>query len=399
MPMPPPPTRPLPATGSAELTATPGARRILFISNGHGEDSIAAEIIRRLPRGVIAEAYPTLGAGSALAEVCRIVGPRADLASQGWRNVKGSLGRDLAGGGLGTIWPGIRFIRDNARHYDRVVVVGDMVGIAGAFVAGLRDLIYLDVYKTGYGRPYWPIERWLIGRTARTVFNRSEMLARSLADRGIDARFAGNVMMDTISRGDYAAAARRQAPLAVTLLPGSRQFTEESFALQVAALRLLPFDVRPDLFVAVAGSVDPAALGAVAGLDYRGPMSHEAGDLGTLSDDEGLVLHLARGAAGNLMAASDIVLSQAGTATIQALGLGRPAITFRHKRDRSSRFRDETALFGDARWVVAPEPRAVGEALLTLLTDEAERQRRAEIGRARVGGPGAIHAIIAEIIA
>lgn len=396
--MPPPPTRPLPATDSAELTALAGARRILFISNGHGEDSIAAEIIRRLPRGTIAEAYPTLGAGSALAEVCRIVGPRADLASQGWRNVKGSLGQDVAGGGLGTVWPGIKFIRDSARHYDRVVVVGDMVGIIGAFVAGIGNLVYLDVYKTGYGRAYWPLERWLIGRTSRIVFNRSEALAQSLRDRGIDARFAGNVMMDTISQGDYDARARRHAPRAVTLLPGSRQFTAESFALQVAALRLLPDDVQPDLFVAVAGSVDPAALGGVAGLTYRGPMSHEAGDLGTLSDEH-MVLHLARGAAGNLIAASDLVLSQAGTATIQALGLGRPAITFHQKRDRKSRFRDETALFGDARWVVAPQARAVGEALLTLLTDDAERQRRAEIGRARVGGPGAIDAIIAEIIA
>ena len=36
-----------------------GPRRLLFISNGYGEDSIAAAIVRNLPRGFIAEAYPT----------------------------------------------------------------------------------------------------------------------------------------------------------------------------------------------------------------------------------------------------------------------------------------------------------------------------------------------------
>lgn len=373
-----------------------GSRRVLFISNGHGEDSIAAEIIRRLPRRVIAEAYPTLGSGSALSEVCRIVGPRAHLASEGWRNVKGSIGRDVATGGLGTILPGIRFVRQAVRHYDRVVVVGDMVGIAGAFVAGVRGVVYLDVYKTGYGRAYWPLERWLIGRTAGVVFNRSETLAQSLRDRGIDARFAGNVMMDTISYGDYTAHARRRAVRAITLLPGSRQFTAESFALQIAALRLLPPDQRPDIFLAVAGSVDPSDLGRAAGLDYSGPMTHEAGDLGVLSDAT-LTVHLARGAAGNLIAASDLVLSQAGTATIQALGLGRPAITFVNPRDRSSRFADESALFGAARTVVAPDAEAIAAALEALLRDGAERERLSILGRSRVGGTGAIDAIINEI--
>lgn len=379
-------------------SASPGPRRVLFISNGHGEDSIAAEIIRRLPRGVIAEAYPTLGSGSALAGVCPIVGPRATLASEGWRNVKGSLARDVAGGGLSTVWPGIQFVRRVAKLYDRIVVVGDIVGIAGAFVAGVRGVIYLDVYKTGHARDYWPIERWLIRKTARTVFNRSPVLAETLRKSGIDARFAGNVVMDAISYGQYDAAARRKRPLAVTLLPGSRQFTTESFALQVAALRLIAAAERPDLFVAVAGSVDPGELGRATGLKYDGPMTHDAGDLGTLSDAD-LTLHLARGATGNLLEASDVVLSQAGTATIQALGLGRPAITFANPRDRGSRFADESALFGEARIVTTPDAALVARALHHILSDDAERARLGEIGRQRIGGQGAIGAIIAEILA
>ena len=380
-----------------EMGKAPASRRLLFISNGYGEDSIAAAIIRQLPDGVSAEAYPTLGDGHAFARVCPVVGPRAQLASEGWRNVRGSLARDLTGGGLMTIWPGIKFVRRVRHHYDHFVVVGDLVGVAGCFACGLSRVTYLDVYKTGYGRGYAAPERWLIGHTARTAFCRSDALAASLRVAGIDARFAGNVMMDTISYGDYDVAARRSRPRAVTLLPGSRQLTSESFALQVAALRQLPESDRPDVFLSVAGSVSALELARAAGLKRTGPMTGEPGDLGSLSDGD-FVVHMAGGAAGNLIEASDVVLSQAGTATIQALGSGKPVITFVNPRDRSSRFRDESALFDAARVVTAPHPTAIAAVLQRLLTDADERARLGAIGRERIGGTGAIHAIIESLV-
>jgi uncharacterized protein (TIGR03492 family) len=180
----------------------------------------------------------------------------------------------------------------------------------------------------------------------------------------------------------------------VTLLPGSRALTSESFALQVDALRSLPAELRPDVFLAVAGSVSVDDLARQTGLKRTPMLSIEPSDLGELSDGE-LTIHMARGGAmGNLLAASDLVLSQAGTATVQALGLGKPAITFVNPRDRRSRFTDEQMLFGEARTVVAAEAPAIGAALRKLLTDEEERRRLANIGRQRIGGPGAMHAII-----
>lgn len=382
--------------GGTALAETVGPRRLLFISNGHGEDSIAAEIVRRLPAGVIAEAYPTIGDGHAYRDVCAIVGPRAQLASEGWRNVKGSIGRDVAAGGLATLLPAWRFGRRVRNHYDGVVVVGDLVGVAGCFVCGATGITYLDVYKTGYGRSYSMLERWLLRRTAKLSFCRSDRLATTLRAAGMDARCVGNVMMDTISYGDYDPGTRRTRPVAIALLPGSRQFTAESFALQVEALRRIAADQRPDVFLAVAAGVSLQDLARAAGLTVTGPMTGEAGDGGTLIGD-GLAIHVARGAAGNLIAAADLVLSQAGTATIQALGLGRPVITFVTPRDRASRVRDETALFGESRTVVPADPDRVAAAVRRLLGDPGERLRLGAIGRARIGGPGAIDAIIAAL--
>src|SRR5690606_21685322 len=126
-------------------------------------------------------------------------------------------------------------------------------------------------------------------------------------------------------------------------LPGSRALTSESFALQVAALRALPAQLRPDVFLAVAGGINVDDLAGQTGLRRTPLSSTESADLGQLSDGD-ITIHMARGGAlANLLAASDIVLSQAGTATVQALGSGRPAITFINERDRRSRFRDEQA--------------------------------------------------------
>lgn len=375
-----------------------GPRRFLFISNGHGEDAIAAAIVAQLPPAIKVEAYPMIGAGSAYAGVCPIVGPRASVPSGGARTARGSLRKDVAAGGLGTFPPALRFLRKIVGHYDQIVVIGDMVGVIAAYLMGLRNLFYVDCYKTGHARLYSAAERWVIKRSCARVICRSENLAAMLVADGIDALSVGNVMVDTVPRGDYDAHARRSRPLAVTLLPGSRGPTRDNFALQVKALRLLPDDLLPDIFLAVAGEVDIGELAKLSGLPRTLMLSAESADLGTLSDGR-LTIHMARGGAmGNLLDASDLVLSQAGTATAQSLGLGRPSITFVSSSDRRSRFEAEQRYFGEARVETPATPEGIAFVLRTLLSDNEERNRLAAIGRQRIGGPGAMQAIIDALV-
>lgn len=374
-------------------------QRFLIISNGHGEDAIAAQFVASMPSNIAVEAYPMIGSGKAYYGVCPIVGPRATLASEGWRNVKGSVRRDIVNGGLRTIPPALKFLRAARKQYHKVIVLGDVTGVLACMATGHRDIFYIDVYKTGAARLYSRLERLVIGRTCKVVFCRADNLAALLREDGVDARCAGNLMMDTIPHGEYDTQSRRSRPFAVTLLPGSRAMTPESFALQVAGLRLLPEALRPDIFLAVAGSVNIDEMAKAAGLSRTSVLSTEPDDLGMLAGT-GLQIYLARGRAmGNLLAAADVVLSQAGTATVQSLGLGKPVITFRNARDRRSRFEDEQKLFGEARVVLDAQAGQIVEALAHLLQDDAERQRLGAIGRQRIGGPGAIDQVLTALTA
>ena len=113
-------------------------RRLLVITNGIGEDSVGAEIVKRLPPGLAVEAYPTLGPGLYYEGVCPIVGPRARLASEGSRVNRGTILRDVASGGLATIPPALAFLRRARRDYDRVLVIGDFIGVAACWVPARR---------------------------------------------------------------------------------------------------------------------------------------------------------------------------------------------------------------------------------------------------------------------
>ncbi|RUT31189.1 hypothetical protein EMQ25_10010 [Arsenicitalea aurantiaca] len=366
--------------------------RVLILSNGHGEDAIGAELVRRLPAGITAEAYPTIGSGAAYQGVCPIVGPRAVLPSEGSRVHRGSLRADLRGGAIGRLVAGLRFLRTLRNRHDDIVVVGDSLGIIALWLAGHREVLFLDVYKTGFGRPYGWLEQRLVLRTARHVFSRSPELAAVLNRAGGAASCHGNVMLDTVPRGNFDASAHRSSPHAVTLLPGSRGDAPENFALFAAALRLLPAAQRPDVFLALAGTLDPETLASATGLTFAAGGTGDG--LGSL-EDEDLLIHLVRGRAlGNLLEASDAALALSGTAAIQAMGSGVPVIGFRGATERHSRFEAESALFGPGRIAVAPTPEALAGSLSHLLSDPEDRARRAAIGRERVGGTGTLEAVL-----
>ncbi len=365
--------------------------KLLIISNGHGEDSIAAEIVRRLPKTIEVNAYPTLGDGRAYAGVCTIVGPRRQLPSEGHR-LQGSLIRDVfAGLGIG---PALTFMRKEAKKYDAILVVGDMLGVVMSWFARRRVRIYLDVYKSGYDNAYSPSELFILRRTATLVLTRDTILAEQLNAARVNARFAGNAIMDTVVTGKYDAQLHRRNMRAIAVLPGSRASLKDNFGVQLDALRRVPGIEGTDVFAVLARPGDATDLAEASGMRLSPPSN--GSDLGTLSDGR-VTVRLSTGSLGAVIAASDVVLGQGGTANLQAMGLGKPVVSFHADGSTARRMARNEALAGDARIFTPRDPNAIAAVISKLLADPADRARRGTIGRERMGPPGAIAAIIDEL--
>jgi len=305
--------------------------------------------------------------------------------------------RDLLDGALLGVGPALKFLRSVRGQYSQIVAVGDAVPLVLCALARLPIDIYLDVFKSGYSHDYNFAERALIRHSAKKTYCRDEILSRRLRNAGVNAVSAGNIMTDTIPRADYKMAAKRLHPMAITLMPGSRDGTAQSLKVQLEAIRRMPSELDADIFVAVANSVDPQQLADEIGIEFKPALSKSPTDLGKLCC-KGFTVHLVRGAVGNLIEASDLVLSQAGTGTQQALGLGKPVITFNRADNRKKRMKDEQALMGDARILTGPDAKALADALRNLLADAGERRRLGDVGRTRMGGPGTLAAVLADLV-
>jgi len=370
-------------------------KKILFLSNGNGEDSIAGAIIAKLPGDVSVEAYPLIGFGNSYKNICPIVGPRLHIPSEGHRQA-GSIAKDIKGGMLTGTFKTIKFLRSIKGSYDKIIAVGDSVTPILSVLAGIKIDIYLDVYKNSYAHKYPGIERWAIKKTCNKVYCRDEKLAASLRQAGVNAISKGNIMLDLVPFGQYDIEPLRKNKFAITLLPGSRKTAAQNFKLQTDAIRKLPKKLYPDIFVAVANGVLPDELAKVTSMKYHQAKTEAKSNIGYLSDNK-LVLHLSKNIAGNLIEEADLILSQAGTLTIQALGMGKPVISFVHERDRKKRINDEKALSGDSNIIVSQNADELSEAISSLLQNKKERDRIGKIGKSRIGSTGTLEAVVADI--
>ncbi|HHW13605.1 MAG TPA: hypothetical protein GXX28_01555 [Firmicutes bacterium] len=416
---------------------------ILFLSNGHGEDLIGATLARRVrealtptasgplptadpPTAAIsptAAILPTLQALAVvgegrpyLAAGVPLVGPRRVLPSGGFtRNSLANLWADLRAGLLSLLWRQGAALRRLRPETDLVVAVGDILVLFLARRVLRRPTVFLPTAKSDYIAPHFQIEVALM-RECFKVYPRDALTAAHLAEQGVPAEYVGNAMMDCLDLSGVdlrpalgaSAAPSDPAPQVVGLLPGSREEAYLNLAdLTAVAARLVRLASQPLAFpVALAPSLDPArATEAIrsAGGDAQVLDSEATAEPPpTFASAAGRpLLTLIQGRFGDVLLASDVVIGLAGTANEQAAGLGRPVVTFPGRGAQfTPRFaRAQQRLLGEAVVLVEPpDPARVAEITLHLLADSAERQRRAAVGRERMGGPGATGRMAAGIV-
>lgn len=393
------------------------SNRVLFISNGHGEDVIAARIISNLIKITSLQimALPIVGMGVAYAEHrIPILFKGYNLPSGGFvRNGFHNLMMDLRAGLFGLLKGQIRALQQARRDVDLVVCVGDVLLIILAGLYLRRPIIFIPTAKSDYIAPHWRVERWLMRRLCVKIFTRDVVTARSLASRGLPAEFYGNVMMDCL---DYHGTDLQgtENHWTIGVLPGSRLEAYENMAdiaeVVLAFQKLIEYraDSRPARYlVALAGALSVAEIaGRLLPKEwvFQEPDRNEAnrgvvGHLDYQGDRSGIRLTFAQGRFADILAASILVIGLAGTGNEQAVGLGKPVVTF---VGRGTQFtvkfvKTQQKLLGEAIRVVDRNPETVAAAIFHILTDHSLRRRMVEVGRERMGATGGAQQIAVAI--
>jgi hypothetical protein len=346
----------------------------LFVTNGHGEASIAARIahdlraLAPLRTDHLALVGERFGGGD-FADV----GPQRAMPSGGlvaMGNVR-AFARDLGAGWLGLFLAQLRFLRAAGARYAAVVAVGD------AYAAALvrltrRPWIFVGTAKSEYVAPYGLVERAIITAATR-IFVRDAVTADALRRHGVRAEAPGNVIADLpVEDGRYA----WPGPVRIALLPGSREraYADAGRILEIAH-RVAARVPGVAAVLSLAPALDPARFA---------PLFERYPHLGAWT-----------GGIGGILAGATLAIGQAGTANEAAAACGVPVVALELDGDRRGgwyRMRQER-LLADAMLVVPGDPAAATDAIVTLLNDPARLARMGAAGRERMGPAGGAAAI------
>ncbi|MHB8146756.1 MAG: hypothetical protein ACYDGM_05750 [Vulcanimicrobiaceae bacterium] len=379
-------------------------KRILFVSNGHGEAAIADRIaleLQRIRAQTICDHVALVGEGRSSA--MREVGPQRRLPSGGivaMGNLRNIL-RDLRGGLIGLTLEQHGFLSRARTQYDCCVAIGDVFALLMTLAAHLPT-VYVGTAKSVSVAAYGPIEERVL-RRARAVFVRDAATARRLRAHGVDARAPGNVIVDLYS--DAGADAARDAlegfEPAIALFPGSRAsaYEDACFLLRIAEACA---SSHPTL---------GAVLSVASTLEPQRFVERIRGDGWQVDVRDGDVVPfvvtragrtLARafcGPVGALFGGVAMVVGQAGTANEAAAAAGIPVVAFELENDRKTawyRMRQH-GLLGDALLILPGDIGAAAARIGELLDDPERRGHMGAVGRERMGPPGGARAIATAI--
>ncbi|MEM6839154.1 MAG: lipid-A-disaccharide synthase-related protein [Cyanobacteria bacterium P01_C01_bin.120] len=397
-------------------------RRVLFLSNGHGEDLNASLVLKalwRLNPTIEMAAMPIVGEGNAYRRLdVKIIGPTQQLPSGGfnyinflrllnpvnwWRDTNPvSLVKDLLSGLIGLTWRQYRAVRAYSPSCDLLFACGDIVPILFARLTGRPFIVFLvstSSYYEGSVKLPWLAQWGMKSSQCLAILTRDRYTARDLLRRGfVPTQFLGYPIMDVLTPSGHLFETAN-LPL-IALLPGSRlPEAQVNLGLMlklceaIAPLRSVQFRA------ALVPGFTPEHLTTLAiqhGWKIR---------LGQLKKGP-VTIYYHYDAFADILHQCDLVVGMAGTAVEQAVGLGKPIIQIPGPGPQFTYLFAEAQmrLLGESVITVGTRPATAKTLSLAatkidqILADPQFLHRCRENGRERVGGPGGAVTIAHKIL-
>ena len=385
-------------------------RTVLFVSNGYGEDTIAASIVEQLldmlnPPRVLA--MPLVGEGRAYARLgVEVVGPRrlmpsGGLVLAGWSNIL----TDLRAGFWKMTSDQMATLKSLRKHLGALVAVGDSYPVLMGALCARQPVIMGGTAKSNYFYPYSAFERAVFRRYCEIVFARDEPTALTLGEHGIRARWVGNAMMDSLGMTAHPLPLTSNA-ICVGLLPGSRKVAYRDLPVILDAARRLGAERPAEFVMALPDSLSARDFAGAARaygwewLPFEGRAATEMseGVDGVLVGYDQRIL-LVRGRFGDVIKHCALIIGQAGTGNEQAAGMGKPVVAFDSDgRRKPGWYRArQKGLLGDSLSVVERAGEAIAREALEILGNPDRYRSMQQAGFDRMGPAGASQKIASYI--
>lgn len=234
---------------------------LLAVSNGHGEDAIAAHLLHRLaaryPEKVLA-AFPLVGQGLAYDQAgVRVLFRSRPMPSGGfgWQSLRLFL-QDVAAGFLSLTVAQADALRRLRARVKALLLVGDIYPVILTAAYPVPKLLVATA-RSDYIAPHLAVEARMMARSCRVVFARDALTAAGLRRQGVQAVCLGNVMMDMLEPAGLPLGIDPDRPV-LALLPGSRRDAPDNLAA-LAQVAQAVIASEPNV-QAVAALASPAAL-------------------------------------------------------------------------------------------------------------------------------------------
>ncbi|MFA5928314.1 MAG: lipid-A-disaccharide synthase-related protein [Candidatus Margulisiibacteriota bacterium] len=355
-------------------------KKILVISNGKGEDSIAVTILQQLRSLLPANdfrfmALPVVSDGSAYSKAgIEVLGPKTNLPSGGFGFQKfSSFIDDMRAGLVLDLYTRWRALKDSRADY--ILAFGDIVTVLLALVTGQPVIHIGTAYSVHLRKIFW-LERYFFLRCS-LVLCRDEATAVHMRKQHIKAVCLGNAMMDDpllqVEPADFP-----PDKILIALVPSSRldAYTNLQRLLEVAVH--IPEQDKLAFIVSAAPNLDQERLKNIVE-PFVGK----------------LTISLFNGKLGTVISRARIALGMTGTGNEQVAGLGKAMVLLNGggPQSNSARLIHYQKLLGEAVFVPQGSAQEIGRQISALLIDESRLARIGQVGRERMGIAGAAEAM------
>jgi len=399
---------------------------ILIICNGHGEDVIALEIIKRLLKKIkkqSIEVLPLVGNGEVFSSIksnnFTKIGYLKDLPSGGFSNqsLKGFV-LDLFAGFLIDNLRNFLIIKRKSKQNCKIIAVGDLLPLFYAWSSECEfsfigtpksdhtwssgpGWALSDFYHKCKGSEWDPWEMFFMkSPRCKNLIMRDEITANNLNRKNIHAKYFGNPMMDFVSAKNELIS-NIISFKKIILLVGSR-YPEAFKNLDNFFDCLNDFNCPNDLVILLPLSINANVIKIQNYLIKYGFIKQNKVKFLINEDsvwkkrDKYVVI--GKGKFNSWASMADVGLSNAGTATEQIAGLGVPSLSLPGSGPQFTKSfaKRQSRLLGGS-VMVCNNKKILLKHLSLLLNEKVLRAEQAKTGKKRMGHSGASKKIVDSI--